>query len=143
MEYIVCSNTVFREKIKIYCQRCNSAYPEPLTSWSKPTLMIRGSGACGTHEGAERTSFILALQRRLKGIFFLPVATSWDSTEKVKPDLSQQCPMEGQQDEYKMEDGKFQLDVERSFLLWGGWSNTGMRGERDCSISMLGDSMQP
>lgn len=51
--------------------------------------------------------------------------------------------MEGQQDEYKLEDGKFQLDTERNFLLWGGWTNTGIRGERGCDISMREDSMQP
>lgn len=142
MEYIVCSNTVFREKMKIYCKRCNSAYPEPLTSWSKPTLIIRGSGANGTHGEAERTSFIQPLQRNDGALFFLPVATIWDSTEKTKPDLFQQCTMQVQQDEYKLEDGKFQLDIERNFLLRERWSNTGMRGERG-NISILGDSMQP
>lgn len=63
--------------------------------------MTRGPGAHGRHGKAERTGFIQPLQRRFGGILFLFVATTWDSTEKMKPDLSQQCTMEGQEDECK------------------------------------------
>lgn len=56
--------------------------------------MIRGSEAHDTHGEDEKTSFIQPLPKNLGGIYFLPVAASWDSTEKMKPDLTQQCTME-------------------------------------------------
>jgi len=47
--------------------------------------------------------------------------------------------MEGQEAECKLEDGRFQLDIGRNFLLWGERSNTGTKAQRGCSISVLRD----